>query len=290
MKATKHLASIACLGVALMTLSCTKTATVHLAAVVNPEGIDNSGPTTIWARLTDPAGKPISGKLVSFELTNVEICGQLADQEKPSADAKTDDAGRAKMSFKAAQDVQNCVARIAVRAEGQAQDVVVKVRPAAASAVEKIDGVSALALILIASFAIDRITQGLLFVLSFSRAWRTRIPDEESAARPQLKKRSRLAYLLIAGLLSTVVIAGYGKIRLFASMGFPGINPLLDALLTGLVLVGGADRTEGILKGLGGGEGAPRAPAPLQITGTLTLVDREAMRDAGEAPPLPQSA
>ena len=61
-----------------------------------------------------------------------------------------------------------------------------------------------------------------------------------------------------------------GKIRVLAALGFP-IDPYLDVLVTGLVLVGGSDRVAEMRK-LGSGE-AKSEPEPIAIKGEITLAN-----------------
>ena len=152
-----------------------------------------------------------------------------------------------------------------------------------------IDPMRAIALILIGSFAIDRIVTGLFFLLSFNSDLRTSL-DPSTVKNPKKKDEAmrtyRLLYAIFGGYLSTVVMAGYMNIRLFASTIVPGSEfigqyPLLDIFLTGLVLLGGADRLGEALRMLGG-SGLPRKKeAPLEIKGTLVL--EQAKRGADEA-------
>ncbi len=139
----------------------------------------------------------------------------------------------------------------------------------------KIDGVSAIAIILIASFAIDRVTRGALFLLSFVPAVSGRLPDPallEGPARVLAERNQKLAYFLLAGLLGVVVMCGYGRLRIFSAAGFTQIPVWLDTLATGLVLVGGADRVAALLGASGPLGGAGRSdPQPLQISGKITL-------------------
>jgi hypothetical protein len=73
----------------------------------------------------------------------------------------------------------------------------------------KIDGISALAVILIASFAIDRIVTGLLFLLSFLERWERAFPDpatvEDTLARVRAEKKQKLGYFIFAALLGVGV-------------------------------------------------------------------------------------
>jgi hypothetical protein len=227
-------------------------------------------------------------KDVDFKVVDGEECGSV-DPADPST-VKTDKKGRAEATFTAVAGRENCTATVQVSAEGVSRNVYIRVRPAALGSV-RIDGVSAVALILIASFAIDRMVRGLLFVLAFWRPWAASFPDpDEPTTTPALKKRGRIAYLGFAVVLSTIVLAWYGGVRVFSAMGFIGIPTLLDTVVTGLILVGGAERTDAILKSLSGGGGSEAAAAPatpLQITGTLVLTGE---RDGPPRPPLLRSA
>ncbi len=141
----------------------------------------------------------------------------------------------------------------------------------------KIDGVSAIAVILIASFAIDRIVTGILFMLSFLKPWTRFFPDPttitDAAERLATEKKHKFLYFGLAGILSIGVLAGYGGVRIFKVVAFPGIDPVLDTIVTGLILVAGSDRIATLIN-LGGASGAERsAPAsqPIEITGKLIL-------------------
>lgn len=135
----------------------------------------------------------------------------------------------------------------------------------------RIDGVSALAVLVIASFAIDRIATFAVFVAS----WLNLVPDAEltvdPAARIRATRKERLAYYGVAGVLGIGVVAGYGGVRIFQASGFPAMPWLLDTALTGLILVAGADRVATVLH-LPGGMPAEKAPArPIEVTGKLIL-------------------
>jgi hypothetical protein len=173
-----------------------------------------------------------------------------------------------------------------------------------------LDGVSAIALVLIASFAIDRVVTGLLFLLGFNKKWAKWCPDpkliEETAPRIAAERRQKLAYFLLAGFFGIIVLAGLGHVRILTAMGLrpepavvtsatvtptgasPSPSPapaatlgisqslfsFLDILFTGLLLMGGADSISRVLKlpGVPGAESPP--PRPIEITGKLTLEER----------------
>ncbi len=139
----------------------------------------------------------------------------------------------------------------------------------------KIDGISAIAVILIASFAIDRVVTGLLFLLSFVKSWRQYFPDptaQEGEERAASERKLKLAYFVFAGILGIALLGGYGKMRIFAASGFPDVPWWLDALATGLILMGGADRVAAFLN-MGGPLGEKAAPQPIQISGKIVLED-----------------
>ncbi len=152
----------------------------------------------------------------------------------------------------------------------------------------KIDGISAIAVILIASFAIDRIVAGVLFLLSFVKGWRRIFPDpallEDAVARARAEKKRKLVYSGLAGVLALLVVAWYGQVRILKATGF-ATAPVLDTLLTGLILMAGADRMTGLLKTLGTPAIEKPEPAarPIEITGKLILEEPAARKGAAAA-------
>lgn len=142
------------------------------------------------------------------------------------------------------------------------------------------NGINAIVIIIIASFAIDRIVMGLLFILSFIRPWSRVFPDpetvDEQAKRVAAEKKLKLIRFSFAAVLGILVLAGYGHIRIFEEMGFEKINPILDTIVTGLILVAGADRLGAILK-MPGAPGVEKAePRPIEISGRLILESERA--------------
>jgi hypothetical protein len=173
-----------------------------------------------------------------------------------------------------------------------------------------LDGVSAIALVLIASFAIDRVVNGLMFLLGFNKKWAQWCPDpkliDEAAPRIAAERRQKLVYFILAGFFGMIVLAGLGHVRILTAMGLrpepavvtsvpatptgpsPSPSPvagaklgisqslfsLLDIIFTGLLLMGGADSISRVLKlpGIPGAESP--SPRPIEITGKLTLEER----------------
>ena len=147
-----------------------------------------------------------------------------------------------------------------------------------------LEPMSAVGVILVASFAVDRVVTALLFLLSLNPNLRSICdPDsvQDQGERDAAKKEYRLLYAIFAGYLSTVVIAGLLGIRLMTLLGAQldpntqlALHPLVDVVLTGCILVGGSDRIADGLKLMAGSRKTEaQSPPPLEITGTLVLQD-----------------
>jgi len=136
----------------------------------------------------------------------------------------------------------------------------------------KIDGVSAIALILLASFAIDRVVTATLFLASYFGILPN--PALAGGGRQQVSAENnyKLAYFIMAGLLA-IVAALVGNIRILNAMGVPQANDVIDILLTGIVLVGGADRIASVLKETGVPGSEQPQSKPIEITGNITVID-----------------
>lgn len=147
----------------------------------------------------------------------------------------------------------------------------------------KIDGVTALAAVLIASFAIERVANGFLFLLRLIPAIARFTPDPEDAPegveRRQADRRHKLLYYLFAGSLGVILIAWYGKVLVLKAIGFTDVPPMVDVVFTGLLLTAGSDRVAALVKmpeALGAKRQAEQQQQqqPVQINGTLVLEDR----------------
>lgn len=239
---------------------------------VNPVSIAGNASSIVTAKFTGSAEK-LEGQRVAFLVIDGEECGRLEAQE-----AAMDAVGRATVTYRGATGVEDCAAVIQATLNGEASITGVTVSPVRAPSV-RIDGISAIAVVLIASFAIDRIVRGLLFLLSFWRRWNAVFHDPDDPASTHAgRKNYRLMYFVLAGALGLVALGWYGKVRILTALGFQGVDPILDTVITGLLLVGGAERTGAVLKGLGaGGDLSPATssapPQPIEITGTLVLDD-----------------
>src|SRR5437879_4657180 len=98
-----------------------------------------------------------------------------------------------------------------------------------------IDGGSAIAVIVIVAFAIERSVTGLLFLLLFNQQWAQRFPDPASLEKPAEKaraeKKQKLLYYVFASLLG-LIIAGFGNVRLLHALGLNDSRLILDIFVT----------------------------------------------------------
>ena len=147
-------------------------------------------------------------------------------------------------------------------------------------------------IILIAAFAIDRIVRGLFFLLSYNPDLRG-ILNPESMRDPEQRAAAarlyRLVYAICAGYIGIVLVAGHMGIRLTKiaaldldqSVG-PVTGNLLDVVITGLLLSGGADGLAEALKLYSGKESkSPEgAERPIEITGKV-VIEQAAAASAG---------
>lgn len=145
---------------------------------------------------------------------------------------------------------------------------------------------NAITVVLIAAFGIDRVVAGLFFLLSFSPDLRPLVVEDAAKPNQPAARARRLIYALVAGYLGVVVVAGIMKVHIFEMMqiaapGVPVPNPLLDTLLSGMIMAAGADRISELVKSFGdsgGKKGGGGGEKPIEITGKLVL---EQSRGAG---------
>jgi hypothetical protein len=128
-----------------------------------------------------------------------------------------------------------------------------------ASQVDGLSGGTAITFILIAAFAIGRIGTAIMFLLEFVR------PAPEAGVDDAKEK---LIYYGIVSALAVVVLLTI-KLRVLGSMHIL-VGPYIDALFTGIVLVGGAGTIAELLKAPGADQQKEK-PQPIEITGTLVL-------------------
>ncbi len=136
-----------------------------------------------------------------------------------------------------------------------------------------IDGVTALTILFLGSFLVDRVASALLFLLYLSGY----LPESGAGTekqRRQARASALMAYYLFAIVATVGLLTLFQNFHLFRSLGFTDMPSLVDKSLTGIILVVGAERVAGWLK-LPGTPGAESA-APVYVTGEMTLrEDRE---------------
>lgn len=153
--------------------------------------------------------------------------------------------------------------------------------PKEGSPMKPLDGISALTLILIASFAIDRVTTWALLVLSaFGVA-----PDlaETGNTDPRSAKKYKLLYFAFSALLA-ISIVWLADLRLLSALGVESSKwqgSWLDAVVTVIVLLGGADRVAALI----GMHSEVRAAAAsdgeqVQVTGKLVVEEQPVSKAA----------
>jgi len=140
-----------------------------------------------------------------------------------------------------------------------------------------IDGVTAIAVIVIAAFAVERTARGAIFALSFIPGFTRLFPEpalaEDARARVRAAKRQQLLYFVLAALLGIGVLAYWGEVRIFRAVGFEAMPPVLDAVVTGLILVAGSDWIAALTRLEGGRAAEPVEPRPIEVSGRLVIED-----------------
>jgi hypothetical protein len=139
------------------------------------------------------------------------------------------------------------------------------------------------AMIVLASFVIERVKAGTLFVLAGSKAWKRIFPDSselKDEALRRAQRRQKLLEFCLTGALVMAVLLAFPSLRVFAVLGLDP-NDLLDLALTWLILTTGSDKLGEFLKG---GEIAKPEPAPVRIVGDVRLIEAEKPGQIYEVP------
>lgn len=139
-----------------------------------------------------------------------------------------------------------------------------------------LDGVSALALLLLGAFVIERAVSGALFVLPTLRLLPDPAQVEDPAARAAVERRYTYLRFFLSGALVAAVLWQWRSLRILAlfSQLSAAVPSWLDPVVTWVVLMGGADRISAFVKLPAGGAGAQkRDEQPIEVRGRLTLDD-----------------
>ena len=140
-------------------------------------------------------------------------------------------------------------------------------------------GIQVAAMIVIASFVIDRVTGGTLFVLSLFDGWNRIVPDPATVDDPRLRlasqKRATIVYYLLVALLAIVLVTTF-DIRVLEALGIDWAVPWSDRVFSVLVLMGGSDQVAALLKTPHSGKALPTAKIdrPIEVIGKIVLEDR----------------
>ena len=139
----------------------------------------------------------------------------------------------------------------------------------------KNDAISLTALLVLTAFAVERVSSGLIFLLSFWGPWDRAFPDPRTIADAKAsvaaERRGKFVYFLFAGALVLWIIGLNPELRILQAIGKPAPD-YLDIGLSWLVVVAGSDRIGDLVPSRGGGE-VEAAPKPIQIEGQVTLVE-----------------
>ena len=136
------------------------------------------------------------------------------------------------------------------------------------------------AMVVIASFVIDRVAGGVFFLLSLFPFWNRWCPDPATVSDANEKltaqKNRKLLYYSFVALLAAVIVAQF-DLRVLDALQLRGVKPgpWQDALFSVLVLMGGSDQVAGLLKSPHAGKAVDLSATqkPIEVTGKLTLDD-----------------
>jgi hypothetical protein len=148
------------------------------------------------------------------------------------------------------------------------------------------DGINLLTILLIASFAIERLSAGILFLLQLFHLIADPNLVEDAAQRAQVKRRYILCHFVVSGILVIFVLLYMGDFRFLDALGLGNRTDLshvpvfLDHLLLAVVLVGGAEQMSAFLKMVGapGGGADGRGAQPVEVKGKLILEESPAKK------------
>jgi hypothetical protein len=140
------------------------------------------------------------------------------------------------------------------------------------------EGITLLAVLLIAAFVVERITAGVMFVLTLLHI----LPDpdvvEDPVKRARARKRCTLYHFLLSSLFVIPVLLSSGEFRFLDALGLGGRSDLgrfplwLDHAVLGIVLIGGSEQMSAFLKMVGSPAGAGQGGSqPVEVSGRLML-------------------
>lgn len=141
--------------------------------------------------------------------------------------------------------------------------------------------ISVAAMVVVAAFAIERVSTALFFLLSFVPQWNEAMPDPAIEAEPTrqatLRRRAQLAVAIVTGALALLVVWQF-DIRILHELRVPNAPDTLDRLFSAVVLMGGSAQIGELLRGSKGTAIPAKPPEPIRVTGTLILEEPASTR------------
>jgi len=149
---------------------------------------------------------------------------------------------------------------------------------------------SVLVLIMVLSFAADRVARAIMLTLRLIPAWTRRFPDplnftkDQELERARARRRLDIAYTLVVGAIATAAIYAFPDLHIIRMLTRADVPAAIDIAVTVIVVMGGSELLAKIvqLSGLGDAAMAPTAQAasgsgrsdPIEISGRL-IVEQE---------------
>lgn len=125
------------------------------------------------------------------------------------------------------------------------------------------------------AFMVERLTHGLMLLLSYSSWWRARITGNlADPADHEAADRNRRVLSFTIGAILAVLGAIWLKLDLLLKFGVPigtGSESLAGPVVTGLLIAAGADPIRDLLQGRDRIKHDPDPSPPIQVSGTLVL-------------------
>lgn len=140
---------------------------------------------------------------------------------------------------------------------------------------------SVLVLILVLSFAADRLAKALVFGARMIPEIRQRLPEPEGIDLPLVRaaarRREALVYAVLVGVLAGLALLLYPEVRLVRMLAGPQAHPAVDIVVSLAVVMGGSDLVGRVVSvsGLGEGLAPPPSPGrdgPVEIVGRVELI------------------
>lgn len=148
------------------------------------------------------------------------------------------------------------------------------------------DGINLLTILLIAAFAIERVSAGILFLMQLFHLIGDPDLVEDTTQRAHAKRRYTLYHFAVSGILVVFVLLYMGDFRFLDALGLGNradlsrVPVFVDRLLLAVVLVGGAEQMSAFLKMVGAPGGGMREAGaqPVEVSGKLIVEEPSAKK------------